>query len=402
MNADFKRVNFLFEQYQRKLASLEEIEELLLLLDSESVDNIDLLRQQWEQSQNVESFFSSSTSHELLNTIFLKDKSVLAEKPVDTPARIFSLKKFMVAASLLVVTGLSLFYLLTRQKPERQLADVRQTEKNVQDDVLPGGNKAILKLPNGAVIVLDSAKNGVLSEQANVSVTKTAEGKLLFKVKNTEPASNTTLLNTIETPKGGQYQVILPDNTIAWLNATSSIKFPSAFSGKYRQVIITGEVYFEVAKDASMPFVVQSKNAEIAVIGTHFNVMDYDDEKVAKTTLLEGSVKLSTRNQSRILKPGQQALYGDQLKMTLENLANPIKEIAWKNGVFDFNDSSIEQIMRQVSRWYDVKVSFEGPVPVNDFTGKVSRNVKLSEFLKILSYAGLKFKIEGKNLIVVS
>ncbi len=402
MDINNRRLKFLFDRYKRNIASLKEIEELLLILQSESAANIDFLQQQWEQSQDVDIFFNSTASREILENIFLKDKQVFPDNTSKSPPRLFSLKKYLVAASLLIVTGVSLLLLFNRQKPERHLADVKQNIKKVQNDVLPGGNKAILRLADGDVIVLDSAKNGVLREQASISITKSAGGQLIFKVKNPEFNPNSSLLNSIETPQGGQYQVTLPDNTIAWLNATSSIKFPSAFSGNYRKVKVTGEVYFEVAKDASKPFIVESKNAEITVLGTHFNVMDYDDEKVAKTTLLEGAIKLSARGQSMILKPGQQALYGEHFKMKLENITDPMKEIAWKNGVFDFNGSSTDEILRQVARWYNVKISFEGPVPGNEFTGKVSRNVTLSEFTKILSYAGLKFRIEGRHLIVMN
>jgi transmembrane sensor len=271
-----------------------------------------------------------------------------------------------------------------------------------EQKILPGGNKALLRLADGSVIVLDSAKNGLLREQHNTIITKTAEGQLVFEVKNLSEDPNPNLLNTIETPKGGQYQVILPDQSIVWLNAASSIQFPSAFSGQFRTVKITGEVYFEVAKNASMPFIVESKNAKIEVLGTHFNVKDYDDEDLAKTTLLEGSVKIVNQQNAEILRPGQQALYGDRVAMQLKVIPDPQKEIAWKNGFFVFKDTSIDVVMREVARWYDVKVIFTGSVPDNEFTGKVSRNVDLGEFLKILSYAGFDFKIEGKNLIVVS
>jgi ferric-dicitrate binding protein FerR (iron transport regulator) len=212
--------------------------------------------------------------------------------------------------------------------------------------------------------------------------------------------SDNSALNTITTPRGGQYQVVLPDGSKVWLNAASSIEFPTSFTGNTRNVSITGEAYFEVAKNAAKPFLVKTNRAVIEVLGTHFNVMAYDDEAEMKTTLLEGAVKVKSGSTSNYLRHGQQAVLNATGQTRVLDDVDVDDATAWKNGIFQFNDAGIEVIMRQASRWYDVNVSYEGQIPVKQFTGRISRKVKASELLNMLAYTGVKFRIEGKNIIV--
>jgi transmembrane sensor len=391
------RLKYLYDLYLKNQASAREVEELMHLLNSEPQETLELLYREYnEQLEKDTVFFSRSTSEKMLTNIFSDDRRQVK----NWKENLFSIsfKKYSIAAILLITIGLGLLFVLTQNLTSGNESIAVSKDEKIQ----PGGSKAVLKLSDGSVIVLDNAKNGLLREQQNTLIKKTAQGQLVFQMKESIADQNPSSLNTIETPKGGQYQVILSDNTIAWLNAASSIEFPSTFSGKSRKVKIKGEVYFEVAKNADMPFIVETRNVQIEVLGTHFNVMDYEDEEVSRTTLLEGSVRIVNQEKTEILKPGQQALYGETMGLKLQTVADPMKEIAWKSGFFVFKDTSIDVVMREVSRWYDVKVIFSGAVPNNEFTGKISRNVDLNEFLKILSYAGFNFKIEGKNLIVIS
>lgn len=266
-------------------------------------------------------------------------------------------------------------------------------------DVDPGGNKATLTLADGSKISLTDANNGELAKQSGVKISKSKNGELVYSVI----ASDATPLayNTISTPKGGVYQVNLPDGTKVWLNAASSIKFPTTFAQlSQRKVELEGEAYFEVAKNKKVPFVVSTGGQQVQVLGTHFNISSYSDEGELKTTLLEGSVKVIAAN-TIVLKPGQQSNLkrngsGD-LKVSTANIT---QVMAWKNGFFHFEKENLHEVMRQLSRWYDIEVIYEVDRHDDEFMGDIPRGIKLSEALKILSFEGTQFRIEGHKLIV--
>jgi transmembrane sensor len=269
--------------------------------------------------------------------------------------------------------------------------------KPLQTDAAPGGNHALLTLGDGKVISLDSVGTGVLSHVAGTSITKKAEGELTYATGLGSPV----VYNTLSTPKGGQYQIVLPDGTHVWMNAASTLKYPTQFGEKDRTVELTGEAYFEVAKDRGKPFFVTTPNMRVAVLGTAFNVMDYPKGRQSATTLVQGSVKVSQGNQDELLKPGQQA--------SISELKNHIKVLddvdltqvtAWKNGFFQFDDVDLPTIMEQVARWYDIEVVYSGPVSTDKYRGKISRNVPLSQLLKILELGGVKFELHDKTLTV--
>ena len=301
-----------------------------------------------------------------------------------------------IAAAAVLILSLGLYWWSERDhSPVAQ-----QSAPAVQvTDLSPGGNKAVLTLGDGSSIVLDSAKNGSLASQGNTNVTKSKKGELVYSASpDTDKAA---VFNTVTTPKGGQYHIVLPDGSKVWLNAASSLRFPTAFTGKERKVEITGEVYFEVAHNEKMPFIVKASETEIAVLGTHFNVMAYADEKILKTTLLEGSVKVSRAGKSAMLNPGQQArIKGISDNIRVVDDIDTEKEMAWKNGYFQFQDDNLENIMRQISRWYDVDVRYEGNPGKETFTGRLPRNGNVSKVFKILSLSGVKFRIEGTSIIV--
>lgn len=304
--------------------------------------------------------------------------------------------KLPAAAALFVLAG-TLAYVFFYNNRRQRINPIVKHETPVVKDIKPGSNKAILTLSNGKQLVLDDANNGDLAQQGNTKIIK-IDGRLAYHKEN---GATEVVYNTITTPKGGQYQLVLADGSLVWLNAASSLRFPTAFPGKERSVELTGEGYFEIAKNAAQPFHVKVNNMEVEVLGTHFNIMAYGDESMIKTTLLEGSVKLKNGAQSAFLKPGQQARLKDENVKIVDDV--DIEGVmAWKNGFFQFDrNTSIQQVMRQIARWYDVDINYDGAVPRRSFGGKISRESNLSEVLKVLEVSKVHFKLEGKKLSVM-
>lgn len=298
---------------------------------------------------------------------------------------------YVVAASVALLIGAFFIYRYATST-KTPIANTKQT------DLQPGGNKAVLTLSNGRQIILDSAKNGNLIWEGNVEVTK-QDGQIVY-THDQQQTTNTTLYNTISTPNGGQYKIVLPDGSIVWLNAASSMTYPTTFTGNERKVDITGEAYFEIAKDARKKFIVSCKGLQTEVLGTHFNINTYDDEVTTKVTLLEGSVKVLSGQSSVIIKPGQQAQTAENGLLKIIPDPDTEEVTSWKEGVFHFKDATIEEIMRQVARWYDVKIVYEGKV--NDhFNATIARNVAVSRLFTLLEKTGqVHFMITGKNIIV--
>lgn len=299
------------------------------------------------------------------------------------------------AAAILLVAGLGYYFF----RPE-QLTITTAVAK--MQDVSPGANKAVLTLGNGKKISITDAKDGELANQAGISIKKTADGQLVYRVDDVGTAGKNPVFNTIETPRGGQYQIVLPDGTKVWLNAASSLKFPASFSGlASRKVELNGEAYLEVAKDKKHPFIVKTPQQEVEVLGTHFNVNTYSDEDAIKTTLLEGAVLVHLEGQKDIrLAPGQQSAIRKASPATV-SVVDVNEAIAWKKGNFEFNNENVYQIMRKVARWYDVQVIYEGEIPLSTMEGTMSRFQNVSKILDIMQSTGLvKFRIEGRKIYV--
>lgn len=316
--------------------------------------------------------------------------------------KMFPWQRVAAAAAIILMIGTGTFFLFF--KTSKNEITKKENPNPIQNDVAPGGNKAVLTLADGTTIILDNAANGTLTKQGNTKILK-QDGQLAYNALNDPSISLRTtevLYNTIATPRGGQYQLTLSDGSKVWLNAASSIRFPVSFSGKERKVEITGEAYFEVAKNASIPFKVNvAGKGEVEVLGTHFNINSYADEATINTTLLEGKVKVSSSVNSEFLSPGQQALLNLNGQITLNTNADAEEVMAWKNGLFNFNSLNIENIMRQISRWYDVDVTYEGKISKETFSGIVGRNSNASQVLKIIEEGGVKFRIEGKKIVVL-
>jgi len=280
----------------------------------------------------------------------------------------------------------------------RQEAVVR-VETKLRMDAAPGGNKAVLVLANGATIILDSAHSGKLAQQGGVNVIKMDSGRLAYSPSNEN--STEVLYNTLATPRGGQYQLTLPDGSRVWLNAASSIRYPTDFRGAERNVTVTGEAYFEVVKNTKMPFVVNAGATRTTVLGTHFNVKAYADERSLCTTLLEGAVKVSAGDDERILRPGQQCILNEATRSLTIRDVDTYQAVAWKNGLFDFDQTDIPAIMRQISRWYDVDISYRWNYEGVKFGGGISRQLNLSHVLRLLDKNGVHTKLEDRKLIVL-
>ncbi len=265
--------------------------------------------------------------------------------------------------------------------------------------IIPGGNKAVLTLADGSQVILDTSRTGVLAIQGGSSVRKSKDGQVVYEATDKSYGESQVALNTITTPRGGEYQVILPDGSKVWLNAASSLTFPAFFTGKERRVELTGEAYFEVAENSKQPFRVTISSTEVEVLGTHFNIMGYPDESSVNTTLLEGSVKVRSGDKSRLIHPGQQARSGDGLEVSDVDAE---QAVAWKKGYFSFNNENIQVIMRKIARWYNVDIEYRGNIAKKTFGGTISKFENVSEVLKVMELTDvIHFKIEERRVIVM-
>jgi transmembrane sensor len=339
--------------------------------------------------------------------ILSKIRQQIGNNPVIPARKIHTLRRWIsVAAIALVLAGIGGYFLLNNKKDAAPVVVKTPTPA----DIPPGRDGAILTLADGRQVVLDSLGNGVIATQNGTQI-ELKNGALAY---NKDAGSMAPVYNNLTTPKGRQFQLILPDGSRVWLNAASSIRYPTAFSGKKRQVAITGEAYFEVAHDKTKPFIVDipsttggSEGSSIEVLGTHFNVNAYDNEQAIKTTLLEGSVKIVKRQTANgkenpiLLKPGQQAIASANSPLTIDHSPDLDKAIAWKNGYFNFEDASLQEVMRQLERWYDIEVVYEKNIPDIQFGGKMSNDVSLSGLLQSLKEMEVHFRVEGRKLIVM-
>ncbi len=303
-------------------------------------------------------------------------------------------KRIAVAAAIIGILSYGAWFFVGKNKAD--IIARNHKSHTFKNDVGPATEKAVLALADGSKLMLDKVKNGTIISQGGVNVLKTT-GKVAYNPVNN---INATAFNTLTTPRGGHYQVELPDGTEVWLNAASSIRYPTFFIGNKRVVEITGEAYFEVAKNKNMPFIVKVNHSEVRVYGTHFNVMAYNDESAVKTTLLEGSVKCTSANSSCMLKPGEQAELEKDGEYKVTTAADVNDAVAWKNGLFHFEDDDIETVMRQISRAYNVDVVYNKKT--NDhFFAEIPLNSQLSDVLTILDKTGkVHFDIKGRQIIV--
>jgi ferric-dicitrate binding protein FerR (iron transport regulator) len=404
-----QRLRFLFHRYFDKTASAEERAELMALLGDPQNDEEThaLLEEVWQRMNAGEIVFSGAQSEAMLRQVL--DPRPATEEAAEVygkgaRAPVITLRRAMAAAVVLLVAGVGVYFQFYRHAGIQQsAAPVVINEKEEIDVPAPNGNNAILTLADGSTVVLDSARNGTLTQQGDAQVSKANAGRLVYNVLSRQPAA--IVYNTVSTQRGGQYQIVLPDGSKVWLNTVSSLRFPTAFAGAERVVELTGEAYFEVAKQDKMPFRVHvnapgDRGMDVRVLGTHFDVMAYDNEEEIRTTLLEGAVKVVEGGKSSILAPGQQVKMDKHGGFKLDENADVDLAMAWKNGFTSFKSADIKSILRQVERWYDIDVMYEGNVPERKFSGGISRDANLSEVIRLLEVSKIHFKIKGRKLTV--
>jgi transmembrane sensor len=369
----------LYDKQQTRTATAEELARLEAYLAATALPDLP-----WEEAR-------MGPQATVQAAIWRRLQGSMAPPPARRRLRWASLVALLVG----LVAGLG--YL--RWRPAAPLAAKRPVAPVAPARLAPGRSQALLTLADGRTVLLDQARQGLLARQGASQVQKTASGQLRYATS--APAAGQPLLyNTVATPRGGQYQLTLPDGSQVWLNAASSLRFPVAFSGAERRVELTGEAYFEVAKDAVHPFKVAARGAEVVVLGTHFDVNAYADEPALATTLLEGAVRLSQGAQQATLRPGQQARPRPGGTIQVREV-DPQHAVAWKNGYFVFNDEPIEAIMRQVARWYDVDVQYQGRLTNKDFNGKISRYKDATAVLHMLELTGaVHFTTQGRRITV--
>ncbi|MDR6941357.1 FecR domain-containing protein [Mucilaginibacter pocheonensis] len=331
---------------------------------------------------------------ELEDQMRLLSERMKQQEDLSLPTRKLFPFRWVAAASVLIMLSAGLYFYIKGPVPQDDVVILKAS------DIKAGSNNAILTLANGSQINLNNAANGIIAKQSGINVTKTANGQVIYQViptVSTASGDAAITYNTITTPIGNQYRVDLPDGTKVWLNAASSLRYPVSFKGSERLVELTGEGYFEVAHNAAMPFRVKTSKQEIEVLGTHFNINAYTDEPDTKTTLLEGSVKVSLNAGTNAVRlvPGQQALLKDD-RLNVRKI-NAEQAVAWKEGLFEFDHTDLHALMRQVSRWYNVQVVYEGNIKELESFGEVERKYSLDQVLKVLELGGLHFRVEASN-----
>ncbi|MEO5892492.1 MAG: FecR domain-containing protein [Ferruginibacter sp.] len=406
MNADdLARLQYLLREYTSGLCTKAERDELVSLIKRS--DQEESVRQFIELE--MEKGIPASLDQD--QQLSPKRADILFSKIIGNKKRkIVKLKqiwRLAAAAFILGIIGMLAYFLVAPSKPADTLAAIKKPATQVENDALPGKQGAILTLSNGQQIILDSAGNGKLTSQGSTVIVNN-NGQVAYDIRGA--VSGEILYNTMTTPRGRQYQLLLSDGTKVWLNSESSIRYPAAFAGDTRSVTITGEAYFEVApavvksaggEDKKIPFIVKAENMEVKVLGTHFNINAYQDEESIRTTLLEGSVQVTIPGDATVLTPGQQSKIYKRGPIKLVENADLEEAVAWKNGVFSFNDADIQSVMRQIGRWFDLVIAYEGEIPGDSFGGKLPMNAKVSEILAALEQTQVHFRVEGKKLVVL-
>ncbi|WP_184545383.1 FecR family protein [Mucilaginibacter sp. FT3.2] len=373
----------LFEKYLSGKASPQEIEALLAYRD-----DFDLI--EGEPGNDYAQF--ADKEERILNKL---ESNILTQK---APANIRRI--LLMAASVILLIAVGAIFLLKSESANPLLS---KSKPAINNDIKPAAHNALLTLANGKKVILNNLMVGTVLRHGNINVKKEANGLLKINASAKLPDRDTNPeYNTISTPVGGHYEVVLPDGSKVWLNAASSLKFPSAFTGNERKVELTGEAYFEVAKNKQLPFKVKFDNQLVEVLGTHFNIKAYHNEAASTTTLLEGSVSISKDNIKKILIPGEQAVSASGQNSIMVSAADEVAAVAWTNNVFFFRNENIRAIMRELSRWYDIDVVYQGNTAHKDYGIRMSKSKNLSEILKNLELTGtIHFKVDERRVTVM-
>lgn len=375
------------------------------MLQSASTEQeiIPVLEDMWEKIQD-EGLFSEARQQTMIKNIL--DRYPGRKLPADKEAgkgmyvghRNPLIRKWSwaVASSVALIIGIGAYYLYYKKQAATPSGIVQSVTNEQQ-----GKSSVLLTLSDGSQVLLDTVKNGRITLQGG-TVAKVTNGVFEYERTGSE-----VQYNTVSTPKGKQFQLRLSDGTNVWLNAESSIHYPVAFTGKERLISVTGEVYMEVAQNPSVPFrVAVNGGTSVEVLGTSFNVNAYDNEQSVRTTLLDGAIRVAMKGSERaaykLLKPGQQALTttGNKPIQVFDDV-NAASVVAWKNGVFDFNDVPLEEAMRQLARWYDVKIIYQQTIPKVQLGGTIKRSLPFTDVLYFLSNVGLHYKLEDNRTLII-
>lgn len=391
METNQERLSVLLKSYVENKISAAELEELhqLSRVPEADADLDEFLLIHWNSFKTTES--SSLPRNDIFQKIItdrrFKDQQLEIVKPD------FGYKKWLSyasAAMVFIIAGISLHQLVVRKSPELQKPEMVK--------IMPGTKKAILTLGDGSEIVLADSSGKAIAVQGKLKI-EHKNGSINYKLEDDEAV---IAQNKVTTPKGGEYQVILQDGTHVWLNAASSISYPVIFNGNERKVVISGEAYLEVARNPDKPFIVVANGAEVKVLGTHFNVSAYQDDDFVTTTLMEGAVKVTEKGSYALLKPDQQAVINKTSSSITVRDVDAAEAIAWKNGVFLYNNENIKGVMKVIARWYDIDVVYQGDMSNKTFGGKISKFENFEKLLKTLELTGvIHFKIQGRRVMVM-
>lgn len=406
MQQNKARIKLLLEKYTEHTATQDEIKELYKLLEQKDFKEVEDIVA--EMMDNQKPLHDSERTELLLRKILEPAENSFTENeeaPIEVlypekKIRRINWVRIVAAAIIILIIGAGAYFNII--KPDSK--DLVVTQNNQSNDVAaPGQVQAVITLADGRKIVLDSTGSGTIAMEGSVNVSKNQQGEIIYTASGTE--NNELQYNILFNPRGSKIVgLVLSDGTKVWLNSESSLRYPTAFSGNERKVEITGEAYFEVTKQKqnvkgkiqNFPFLVTANGVITEVLGTQFNVNAFDDETAVRITLLEGSVKVAKGNDYKLLKPGQQArlpIAEDHIYVAGNVVVSEV--MAWKNGMFHFNDVDIQTMMRQIARWYNVEVEYRGIIPQRSFRGEIDRNVPVSKVLQMLEFVGISFKIEG-------
>jgi transmembrane sensor len=402
MKVDKKHIEDLWRRYVSGLASREELHELFHLLDDPTLEEIHMTAAQAATAEGGPQLEPDAQQEEANWQLLLQEAEGLRAslQPVpEIPVRSIRLPRWSWAAAIVVLLSAGSYYLFNRQQSKIRVEKITA----VAPDIKPGKQGAVLTLANGRQVLLDSLSNAEIANESGTDV-KISKGGLHYDA--TGNASPTEIFNTVTTPVGQQFNLLLADGSHVWLNAGSSLRYPVAFKGPIRRVKVTGEAYFEVSENADMPFVVNVGNrAEVKVLGTHFNINAYENEPFIQATLLKGAISTRAGKGSPVLlRPGQQARWSHTGPQDIQVLqpANPDNVIAWKRGFFNFENASLAEVMRTLERWYKVQVIYEKGIPDMQFGGELSMQIPLQGVLNALRKTKVHFRIENGNKLIVT
>lgn len=392
MHESLSRLHELLEVYLRDSCTDDEEQELLAIIrQGRHGEYIRDFIQTWVDSNTSaqEDMLTPGRSEEIFNNVIMAGARLPAK-------RMFSWRKAAAAAAIMIGLAAGIYF-LGHQKTESTPHVVAQVP--FEEDISPGKSGAILTLGDGSKVVLDSSQNGMITIQGNAAV-DIENGVVSYALVGADTA---VVFNTMTTPRGRKYRLVLADGSVIWLNSESAVTFPTSFPGNERMVTIEGEAYFEVARHIDKPFIVKiGDRQKIRVLGTQFNINAYENESVIKTTLIKGSIQVEARGGDKVmLQPGQQATVAEFGSIKTRNNTDLEEVMAWKNGFFHFQNADIKTVMRQLSRWYDVEVSYPAVLPDWSFTGEIGETLTLKEVLDGLAFTNIKFKIDGRKLILL-